>query len=122
MGIAIFRLRQRWRSRSAARKGPPDDFVEMHNARVKYKEPLVLFANNGGEFKNVSQKSGAVFQPRLLGTWNGYGDFDNDGDLDVLVSTMAKRRCCFATMVVIKNNWLGLTWWRKIATLQQSGQ
>jgi len=66
--------------------GHPDDFVEMHNARVKYKEPLVMFLNTGGEFKNVSHDSGAVFGKDLSGRGMATGDFDNDGDLDVVVS------------------------------------
>ncbi|MGH9881364.1 MAG: FG-GAP repeat domain-containing protein, partial [Pyrinomonadaceae bacterium] len=41
--------------------GHPDDFVEMRNARVKYKEPMLIFQNTGRTFKNVSGLSGAVF-------------------------------------------------------------
>jgi hypothetical protein len=89
--------------------GHPDDFVEMHNARVKYKEPLVLFANNGGEFKNVSQNSGAIFSRDFSGRGMATGDFDNDGDLDVLVSNNGEAPVLLRNDGGNKNNWLGLT-------------
>jgi enediyne biosynthesis protein E4 len=89
--------------------GHPDDFVEMHNARVKYKEPLVLFANNGGEFKNVSQNSGAVFSRNFSGRGMITGDFDNDGDLDVGVSNNGEAPLLLRNEGGNKNNWLGLT-------------
>lgn len=89
--------------------GHPDDFVEMHNARVKYKEPLLLFANNGGDFKNVSQNSGAVFSRNFSGRGMSTGDFDNDGDLDVAVSNNGEAPLLLRNDGGSKNNWLGLT-------------
>jgi hypothetical protein len=89
--------------------GHPDDLVEMHNARVKYKEPLVLFANNGGDFKNVSEKSGAVFKRDFSGRGMATGDFDNDGDLDVVVSNNGEAPVLLRNDGGNKNNWIGLT-------------
>ena len=89
--------------------GHPDDFVEMHNARVKYKEPLVLFLNTGEQFKNVSQNSGAVFSRDFSGRGMATGDFDNDGDLDVLVSNNGEAPLLLRNDGGNKNNWLGLS-------------
>lgn len=88
--------------------GHPDDFVEMHNARVKYKEPLVLFVNTGRDFKNVSQNSGAVFTRSFSGRGMATGDFDNDGDLDVLVSNNGEAPLLLRNEGGNRNNWLGL--------------
>ena len=88
--------------------GHPDDLVEMHNVRVKYREPLLLFANNGAEFKNVSQNSGAVFAKVFSGRGMATGDFDNDGDLDVLVSNNGEAPLLLRNDGGNKNNWLGL--------------
>ena len=88
--------------------GHPDDFVEMHNARVKYKEPLVLFVNTGRDFKNVSQNSGAVFTRDFSGRGMATGDFDNDGDLDVLVSNNGEAPLLLRNDGGNRNNWLGL--------------
>jgi hypothetical protein len=89
--------------------GHPDDFVEMHNARVKYKEPLVMFLNTGGEFKNVSHDSGAVFGKDFSGRGMATGDFDNDGDLDVVVSNNGEAPLLLRNDGGNKNNWLGLS-------------
>ena len=89
--------------------GHPDDLVEMHNVRVKYREPLLLFANNGGEFKNISQNSGAVFAKVFSGRGMATGDFDNDGDLDVLVSNNGEAPLLLRNDGGNRNNWLGLS-------------
>ena len=93
--------------------GHPDDFVEMHNARVKYKEPLLLFVNTGREFKNVSQNSGAVFSRDFSGRGMATGDFDNDGDLDVVVSNNGEAPLLLRNNGGSRNNWVGL---RLVAT------
>src|SRR5258708_14966661 len=41
--------------------GHPDDFIEMRNPRVQYREPLLLFRNTGKSFANVSAQSGSIF-------------------------------------------------------------
>jgi len=88
--------------------GHPDDMVEMRNARVKYKEPLVLFVNAGRDFKNVSQNSGAVFSRNFSGRGMSTGDIDNDGDLDVLVSNNGEAPLLLRNEGGSRNNWLGL--------------
>lgn len=98
--------------------GHPDDFVEMHNARVKYKEPLLLFVNTGREFKNVSQNSGAVFSRDFSGRGMATGDFDNDGDLDVVVSNNGEAPLLLRNNGGSRNNWVGL---RLVATKSNPG-
>src|SRR6266446_4821762 len=61
-------------------------FIKMKASRVKYKEPLLLFENTVTGFKNVSTQSGNVFTKEFSGRGMAVGDFDNDGDLDVLIS------------------------------------
>ncbi|HSE33651.1 MAG TPA: CRTAC1 family protein [Pyrinomonadaceae bacterium] len=88
--------------------GHPDDFVEMHNARVKYKEPMVMFLNTGRHFKNVTESSGAVFTKDFSGRGLATGDFDNDGDLDLLVSNNREAPLLLRNDGGNRNNWLGL--------------
>jgi hypothetical protein len=88
--------------------GHPDDFVEMHNARVKYKEPMVMFLNTGRHFKNVTESSGAVFARDFSGRGLATGDIDNDGDLDVLVSNNGEPPLLLRNDGGNRNNWLGL--------------
>jgi len=88
--------------------GHPDDLVEMRASRVKYKEPLLLFRNIGGKFKNVSAQSGAVFSKDFPARGLAVGDFDNDGYLDVLISNNGEAPILLHNTGDHRNNWLGL--------------
>ena len=88
--------------------GHPDDLIEMKAARVRYKEPLLLFENTGTTFKNVSAQSGSVFARELSGRGMAVGDFDNDGDLDVLISSNGEAPVLLRNEGGNRNNWIGL--------------
>jgi hypothetical protein len=88
--------------------GHPDDLIEMRVARVKYREPLLLFENTGRGFRNVSAQSGAVFARDFSGRGMAVGDYDNDGDLDVLVSNNGEPPALLRNEGGSRNNWLGL--------------
>jgi hypothetical protein len=88
--------------------GHPDDFVEMRNARVRYKEPLLMFENTERVFQNRSRVSGAVFAREFSGRGMATGDFDNDGDLDVMVSNNGAAPLLLRNDGGNRNNWLGL--------------
>ena len=88
--------------------GHPDDSIEMRLTRVKYREPLLLFQNTGHGFKNVSAQSGAVFSKHFSGRGMAVGDFDNDGDLDVLISNNGEPPMLLRNEGGNRNNWLGL--------------
>src|SRR5207245_2507167 len=80
----------------------------MRTTRVKYKEPLLMFENAGHAFKNVSAQSGPVFSKEFSGRGMATGDFDNDGDLDVLISTSGGPPLLLRNEGGNRNNWLGL--------------
>jgi enediyne biosynthesis protein E4 len=63
------------------------DTVEINYPNLRYKEPMLLLRNTGSGFVDVSAQSGAVFQQAWLGRGLATGDFDNDGRVDVVVST-----------------------------------
>ena len=88
--------------------GHPDDLIEMKASRVKYKEPLLLFENTGTSFKNVSAQSGNVFGKQFSGRGMAVGDFDNDGDLDVLISNNGEAPLLLRNEGGNRNNWIGL--------------
>lgn len=88
--------------------GHPDDLIEMKAARVRYKEPLLLFENTGTTFKNVSAQAGSVFAREFSGRGMAVGDFDNDGDLDVLISNNGEAPVLLRNEGGNGNNWIGL--------------
>ena len=42
--------------------GHPDDMIESYSPAVKYKEPLLLFHQEGGKLRNVSARAGPPSQ------------------------------------------------------------
>jgi hypothetical protein len=62
--------------------------IERIQNRIKYAQPPHVFRNEGkGAFAEVTQSLGnALHQPRV-GRGAAYGDFDNDGDLDIVMTT-----------------------------------
>jgi hypothetical protein len=88
--------------------GHPDDMIESRVPRVKHKEPLLMFENTGRVFKDVSAKSGAVFSKMFSGRGMALGDFDNDGDEDVLTSNNGEPPLLLRNQGGNRNNWIGL--------------
>ena len=88
--------------------GHPDDMVEKMTTRVKYKEPLLMFENLGTKFKDVSAQSGAVFSNSFPARGLAVGDYDNDGDLDVLISNNGQAPMLLRNDGGNRNNWVGL--------------
>jgi hypothetical protein len=88
--------------------GHPDDLIEMRTARVKYREPMLMFENTGRGFRNVSAQSGAVFSKDVSGRGMAVGDYDNDGDLDVLVSNNGEPPLLLRNEGGNRSHWLGL--------------
>lgn len=71
----------------AAVNGHIDETVR--NVRnVGYAQPPQLFLNNGkGVFRDITNELGPDFKGPRVGRGIAYGDFDRDGDLDLLITT-----------------------------------
>jgi hypothetical protein len=88
--------------------GHPDDMIESRVPRVRHKEPLLMFENTGRAFKDVSATSGSVFSKMFSGRGMALGDFDNDGDADVLTSNNGGPPLLLRNQGGNRNNWIGL--------------
>jgi len=89
--------------------GHPDDMVDARSRGVTYREPLILFHDEGnGKLADVSQSSGEIFKRRVAGRGLAVGDLNNDGYLDVLVGVNGGSPILLWNNAEIKNNWLGL--------------
>jgi enediyne biosynthesis protein E4 len=63
------------------------DNIERYHSATQYAEPKLMFRNIGhGLFENVSERLGADFRLPRVSRGAAVADFDNDGDLDILVN------------------------------------
>jgi hypothetical protein len=68
-----------------------------------------LFRNLGtGRFEEVTARAGAVFELSEVGRGAAFGDVDNDGDVDVLVTNNNGPARLLINHVSQRNRWVGL--------------
>ena len=63
------------------------DDISIVQPNVKYAQPPHLFRNRGSKFEEVTAKLGQALQEPLVGRGAAYADIDNDGDLDLLITS-----------------------------------
>jgi len=88
--------------------GFPDDLVDQISNKVTYREPLLLFHNDGRTFRDVSRQSGPVFSKSFAARGLAIGDLNNDGALDVLISVNDSAPLLLKNNAAKGNHWLGL--------------
>jgi hypothetical protein len=89
--------------------GHPDDMIESYSPTVKYKEPILLFHQENGRLRNVSDQAGPVFRKSYPARGLAVGDFNNDGRIDVLIGTNGGAPVLLKNQAgTQKNHWLGL--------------
>jgi enediyne biosynthesis protein E4 len=76
--------------------GHIENEIERVQKRVSYAEPPHLFRNlGGGKFQEVTQQVGHVFSDPKVARGAAYADIDNDGAVDLLVTTNGGRAYLF---------------------------
>lgn len=88
--------------------GHPDDMIGLFKPDVSYKQELLLFENRGADFANVSDTAGSVFEAEYSARGLAVGDYDNDGDGDVLVSNNGAAPLLLRNDTERRNQWVGL--------------
>jgi enediyne biosynthesis protein E4 len=74
---------------------------------LSYREPKVLYRNLGnGHFEDVSLRAGPAIRGDNLGRGCAFGDFDNDGDVDILINNLNGPPTLLRNDGGNKNNWI----------------
>jgi hypothetical protein len=72
----------------AVANGHIDETVRNIRGNVGYAQAPQLFLNQGsGKFRDIAGEIGGGFATPIVGRGLAYGDFDRDGDLDLLLTT-----------------------------------
>jgi len=72
----------------AVANGHIDETVRNIRGNVGYAQAPQLFLNEGsGKFRDVARQLGGGFETPIVGRGLAYGDFDRDGDVDLLMTT-----------------------------------
>ncbi|HWF08364.1 MAG TPA: CRTAC1 family protein [Bryobacteraceae bacterium] len=89
--------------------GHIEEEIARVQPKIHYQEPPLLFRNLGSKkFENVSNKVGEQFAKPLVARGAIYGDFDHDGDLDVLLTSNGGPAHLFRNDGGNKNHWLSV--------------
>jgi hypothetical protein len=85
------------------------DNIQRYHAGTQYAEPKLMFRNLGnGVFENVSERLGPDFQSSRVSRGAAIADFDNDGDLDILVNNNGQSPQLLRNEGGNGNHWLEL--------------
>jgi tetratricopeptide (TPR) repeat protein len=84
------------------------DNIEVTQPNLSYRQKPLLLWNIGNRFVNVSPNSGEIFNQAWASRGAAFGDLDNDGDIDIVVSNCDGQAYCLRNEGGSKNHWVGL--------------
>ena len=94
--------------RGARVNGHVSQTIELSRGDIRYRQLPLLLANVGDlKFRNMAARAGAVFQARHSARGMAVGDFDNDGDLDVVFVRLNERPVLLRNNTGQEGAWIG---------------
>jgi len=97
-----------WKDLFVARSNVLDNIAQFSNR--KYEEPNSVLRNLGnGKFQDVSSQAGADFQVAAPHRGVAFGDLDNDGRIDAIVTVLNGSSQYFHNISKNSNHWITLT-------------
>jgi enediyne biosynthesis protein E4 len=88
--------------------GHVTDNIHLYNPRLSWQQTDLLYRNENGGFRDVSAESGPAFRIKHVGRGAATGDFDNDGDLDIVVSNCGQKPILMRNDGGHMNRWIAI--------------
>ncbi|MHC5539433.1 CRTAC1 family protein [Singulisphaera rosea] len=89
--------------------GQVDDNRRLIGQNVEYEELALLFHNKKGErFRLATLSAGAYFDQKHVGRGAAFGDFDDDGDIDIVVNHKDAPAALLRNDSQTSNHWIRL--------------
>jgi len=83
--------------------------LDRIHADTSYREPLVLYRNIGEDrFEDVSSLAGEAFRTPATGRGCAFGDFNNDGCVDVVINNQGAKPSLLQVHRENKNHWINI--------------
>jgi hypothetical protein len=81
--------------------------MERVNPKFPYKGPRVLFRNRGnGTFARMGDEAGTAINARHVSRGCAFGDFDNDGDIDMVIMNQHEPPSLLRNDAPKENHWI----------------
>ncbi|HUQ93475.1 MAG TPA: CRTAC1 family protein [Bryobacteraceae bacterium] len=85
------------------------DNVKLYDPQLTYAQKDLLYENiGGGKFRDVSAQAGPAFGMEHVGRGSVVADFDNDGDLDIVIANLGDRPFLFRNDTAPRRHWLAV--------------
>jgi len=89
--------------------GHVDDNRRELGQNVEYPEPALLFANSQGKrFRLATLQAGPYFDEKHVGRGAAFGDFDDDGDVDIVLNNKDEPAALLRNDTKNNNHWIRL--------------
>ena len=84
------------------------DNIEELQSNLRYREPLLVLRNRTGRFSDVTKQSGAAVRVSRAARGAAFGDLDNDGLVDVVLSVNGEAAVLLRNTSGSAHHWLSV--------------